>query len=397
MADTGSRDKEPARREVADRHDDEIAVERSSGDRKPHAERVDRSGVAQEERSFRGQFRAATQPSHPLVPGLGNERSKVQAAGTDEAHLLHEPERSVTLRRWAARLEPTASPTHFGRRPLVGRCFRRPQGLGQRAGKPVEDGVYLNGVSEMEGSLSNVCSEEEARATDTAESRDRATRQDDPRFSLPLYTVADAALYLKIPRRTLGYWASPARNRPPVVTVLGEPHPHRPVMPFVGFSEAYVGSVFRRVHGLSWQYIRKALNRIQERIGLEHALASKQLYTDGAKILYDYAMKEDETRLLVEVVSHNAVFTEVVKDYLKRIEYARDGFAEHIILPTPRPLAAVTPYKAYGQPLTLKGDARVVDILDRFEGNESFEDIAEDFGLPEEDVEDLVRAFYQAA
>jgi len=168
-------------------------------------------------------------------------------------------------------------------------------------------------------------------------------------------------------------------------------------MPFVGFSEAYVGSVFRRVHGLSWQYIRKALIRIQERIGLEHALASKQLYTDGAKILYDYAEREEEARLLVEVVSHNAVFTEVVKDYLKRIEYASDGFAEHIILPTTRPLAAVTPYKAYGQPLTLKGDARVVDILDRFEGNESFEEIAEDFGLPEEDVEDLIRAFYQAA
>jgi len=101
--------------------------------------------------------------------------------------------------------------------------------------------------------------------------------------------------------------------------------------------------------------------------------------------------------LLVEAISDNYVFTEVIRDYLKRIEYAPDGWVQQIVLPTQEPVAAVTPYKAYGQPLTLRGGARIVDILDRFEGNESFREIAEDFGLPSEDVEEVIRAFYKAA
>jgi uncharacterized protein (DUF433 family) len=214
---------------------------------------------------------------------------------------------------------------------------------------------------------------------------------------MPLYTVADAARYLRLPRQTLTYWSDPHKNRRPIVTTIGERHRGQPVVPFVGFTEAFVASVFRRVHGLTWPYIRKALTRIEDKLGLEHALASQKLFTDGAKIVYDYSRNDSEARLLVEVVSDNVVFTEVIEDYLRRIEYATDGWAEYIVLPTVRPVASVTPYKAYGQPLTLRGDARIVDILDRFEGNESFSEIAEDFGMPPEDVEEVVRAFYKAA
>jgi uncharacterized protein (DUF433 family) len=167
-------------------------------------------------------------------------------------------------------------------------------------------------------------------------------------------------------------------------------------MPFVGFTEAYVASVFRRVHGLTWPYIQKALGQVQAKIGLEHALASRKLYTDGAKILFDYGRNDTEAALLVEVVSDNVVFTDVVRDYLKRIAYSADGWAGKIVLPTPRPVAAVNPYKAQGQPLTLKGGARVVDVLDRFQGSELPREIAEDFGMPEEDVIEVIRAFYSA-
>jgi len=214
---------------------------------------------------------------------------------------------------------------------------------------------------------------------------------------VPLYTVADAARYLRLPRKTLTYWSDPHKDRRPIVTTIGERRRNQPVVPFVGFTEAFVASVFRRVHGLTWPYIRKALARIEDQLGLEHALASRKLYTDGAKIVYDYSRTASEALLLVEVVSDNVVFTQVVEDYLKRIEYAKDGWAEQIVLPTERPVASVTPYKAYGHPLTLKGGARIVDILDRFEGSESFTEIAADFGVPLEDVEEVIRAFYKAA
>jgi uncharacterized protein (DUF433 family) len=218
----------------------------------------------------------------------------------------------------------------------------------------------------------------------------------DDRFTVPLYTVADAARYLGVPRRTLGYWTQPRRHTPPVVTVLPEGGRGQPVMPFAALTEAYVAAAFRRVHGLSLPYIRKALTQIKAKLGLEFALASKHLYTDGAKILFDHRKHDEEAALLVEVVSDNVVFTEVVRDYLSRITYAADGWADQFILPTEKELVLVNPHRAYGQPLTIRGAARVIDLLDRFEGGENPHEIAEDFGVPEEDVLEVVRAFYRA-
>lgn len=251
------------------------------------------------------------------------------------------------------------------------------------------------------GQLASSHDPKEPTTDSSRKGRNPTEPEDDLRFTLPLYTVGDAARYLRLPRQTLTYWVDPHKNRHPLVTTIGERRRNQPSVPFVGFTEAYVASVFHRVHGLKWSYIRKALGRIQSRTGLEHALASKLLYTDGAQIVVDESLdtSEDEAQamLLVEAVSDNYVFTDVIRDYLKRIEYAPDGWVQQIVLPTEEPVAAVTPYKAYGQPLTLRGGARIVDILDRFEGNESFREIAEDFGLPSEDVEEVIRAFYKAA
>ena len=54
-----------------------------------------------------------------------------------------------------------------------------------------------------------------------------------------------------------------------------------------------------------------------------------------------------------------------------------------LILPaTPAELVRVDPLRAAGQPLTIRGGARVVDIIDRFRGGEAPEFIGRDFGVP---------------
>ena len=99
-------------------------------------------------------------------------------------------------------------------------------------------------------------------------------------------------------------------------------------MPFIGFAEAYVLSAFRRA-GVPMQRIRPAVEVLSSGIGVEHALASKRLYTDGAEVLYDYAASEhdEELRGLTVVRTGQRQFAEVVRDYLKRITYGDDGWA----------------------------------------------------------------------
>ena len=218
----------------------------------------------------------------------------------------------------------------------------------------------------------------------------RKQRRDDIRFSTPLYTVAEAARFLDVPDSTLGSWVRGGAGRP-IVTSLGAPRGHADI-PFVGLVEAMVAVAFRRA-GVSMQHIRKALALLQREVGVEHALASKRLYTDGASILYDYAKRGRDTGFLTVVLTGQGVFTPVIRDYLKRITYGADSWAARLVLPiTAEPLLEVDPRRAFGQPLFIRGGARMEDVIDRFRAGESLVDVAKDFDLRVEDVEAVIRA-----
>jgi len=51
------------------------------------------------------------------------------------------------------------------------------------------------------------------------------------------------------------------------------------------------------------QHIRRSLQVLQEELGVEHALASGRLYTDGSSILYDYATKHGDEEILTVVLT----------------------------------------------------------------------------------------------
>jgi uncharacterized protein (DUF433 family) len=218
---------------------------------------------------------------------------------------------------------------------------------------------------------------------------------------VPLYTVAEAARFLGVPTSTFTTWAKGYVRRPPErPAVVGDPivasvgaERGYPSIPFVGVAEGMVLAAFRHA-GVSLQHIRTAVAILQEEIGIEHALASRRLYSAGAVILYDYADEKSDAQLagLTEVVSRQRVFAAVVKEYLKRIEYASDGWAARLVSPaTPRPIVVLDPERSFGQPIFIHGAARVENVLDRWRAGDPLAEVAEDFGVPTEDVEDILR------
>ena len=87
-----------------------------------------------------------------------------------------------------------------------------------------------------------------------------------------------------------------------------------------------------------------------------------------------------------------------MRDYLERITYGDDGWATGVRLPTyERAEVVVDPRRAFGLPLVLHGGARVEDLVDRFVAGDRVGDIADDFGVPEEEVEDVIRVATRAA
>ena len=227
----------------------------------------------------------------------------------------------------------------------------------------------------------------------------------DPRFVVPLYTLAEAARALDVPASTFAAWAKGYVRRPPsgqpvtgapVVTSF-EAEPGRPSVPFVGLAEGVVLAAVRRA-GVPLQRIRPALEVLAREIGLAHALASKALYTDGAELLFDYAQHApyDEAEAaggLVVVRSGQRVFKPVIDDYLRRVHYGTDGYAQLIRLPGyERASVLADPTRSFGQPIFGRGGARVSDVLDRFWAGDDIRTLTQEFGVPADEIEDVLRA-----
>lgn len=222
----------------------------------------------------------------------------------------------------------------------------------------------------------------------------------DLRFDAPLYSVTEAARFLGVPATTFTAWAKgyvrrSAERRPvtgaPVLSTVSAPGGVS--VPFIGLAEGMVLAAIRQT-GVPMQRIRPALLALQEEIGLAHALASRRLFSDGAEVLYDLAgpTATDRGHELVVIRSGQRVFSDVVADYLQRIEYGPDGYARRLHLPGyAHRQVVVDPERSFGQPVFVHGAARVDDVLDRFQAGESLPDLAADFGLPIADLEDAVR------
>jgi uncharacterized protein (DUF433 family) len=227
------------------------------------------------------------------------------------------------------------------------------------------------------------------------------------RFATLLYGIGEAAAYLSIPPSTLTSWAYGYERRvhgggiaeaAPVITAVRRARRDEAAMPFIGLAEAYALAAFRKA-GVPMQRIRPAIDVLSRELGLQHALASRRLYTDGAEVLYDYARhagdtpEGDSARELVVVRNNRRVFTEVVDQYLRRIDFAGDGYARLIRLPQYH-VAEVTvdPDHAFGRPRMARGGAEADDVIDLFLAGDPVDAVAAEFGLSRDEVEDVLRA-----
>ncbi|MEQ4300769.1 DUF433 domain-containing protein [Plantactinospora sp. B6F1] len=236
----------------------------------------------------------------------------------------------------------------------------------------------------------------------------------DVRFDVPLYTQAETARYVDMPASTLRTWTRGYSRRPgqrrrsaevatpeagtvvrarPVVTYLPPPRPSDPSVPFIGLAEAMFLSALRKA-GVPLQQIRPALSLVQERLGVAHALASRRLYAAGAQLLWEVSEEGElgsgARRALIVLRDGQYVFREVIERYLKRIEYADDGYAHRVRLPAYEVAQiAADPQINFGRPFFAVTGAPVTAVLGRIRAGESLAEVADDFDLPADQVAEV--------
>lgn len=210
----------------------------------------------------------------------------------------------------------------------------------------------------------------------------------------PLYTLREAATIVGVPAATFHTWARGYRYKgidgkqhdaDALITTTGVGR--GPVVPFVGLGESYVLSAFRRA-GVPMQRIRPALARLERQFGMHAALASEQLKTDGAEVLWEFGEETDDLELrnsLVVLRNDQLVFRDVIHQYLQTITYAQ-GRVALIRLPQYVPDVVVDPLRNFGRPTLAYRGVRVEDVRARLAAGEPPAQVADDYRLDLDDV-----------
>ncbi|MFD4421383.1 DUF433 domain-containing protein [Agromyces sp. NPDC058484] len=205
-------------------------------------------------------------------------------------------------------------------------------------------------------------------------------------YLTPVYSQSDVAQIIRATRSTVQRWTTGYHEghswKEPLIS--GVPRGRGYTVPFIGLAEGFVLNAFRKA-GLPMQRIRPAVEVIKREIGLEYALASNRLVHDGAEILFRSDDPLDH-RLTV-VRNGQAVFNEVVADYLSNIDFGEVGYAAAIRLPQYPDLdVMVRPTLNGGRPTLARRGIAVEDLLDRVRAGEAPGDVASDYGITHDEV-----------
>ena len=219
----------------------------------------------------------------------------------------------------------------------------------------------------------------------------------DPR-TLPRYSPAEAAQYLRLPRATLKSWVHGRSDRnghraEPVIELPGRGH----LLSFQNLVEAHVLGAIRRQHGVSLQRVRKALRFVERRLHLAHPLITAKFQTDGVDLFVD------ELGKLINASSDGQTeIAEALRASLARVEHDQDGLAARLF-PFVRgedrepKVIVVDPTVSFGRPVVAATGVPVSIIVGRYRAGEDVSAIAEDYGISQAQTRDAIRSALPAA
>lgn len=224
----------------------------------------------------------------------------------------------------------------------------------------------------------------------------------DPR-EVPLYTVARAAAYLRMPASTLRTWTvgmdyPAAQNRSGRFQPLIDLPAGAPVrLTFNNLIEAYVLHTLRRVREVPLTAVRRVIDNMRAELNLPRPLLTNQFLTDG------YHIYVRQFGALVDMTAGGGqrAMKELIEDSLQRIDCDADGLAERLfpyLKDAGEPRSVVLdPDLSFGR-LTMAGTGVAVDIVaDLISSGETPARVAKEFGVKQSIVQQAVEWHRAAA
>jgi uncharacterized protein (DUF433 family) len=217
----------------------------------------------------------------------------------------------------------------------------------------------------------------------------------DPR-DVPAYGLTEAARYVRLAPATLRSWVRGRSYETTRGTEFFEPLIALPVgdssnLSFWNLVEAHVLRALRTDHGVSIKAVREALDYSERKLSIERLLLHDDLSTSAGEIFLDrYGELINLSR------SGQFAMRAVLADHLRRIEWDTRGLPIKLF-PFLRVESAsresailIDPRVSFGRPVIAESGVSTAAIAGRVDAGEDPEEIAEDYGLSNEQVQEAL-------
>ena len=212
----------------------------------------------------------------------------------------------------------------------------------------------------------------------------------------PAYSVAEAARYLKVAPATLRSWVAGRPYPKASGTAHSSPliHPAKsppPLLSFWNLIEAHVLRSLRTEHGVSMDALRRAIRYAQRSLSIERMLLSQELRTDAGKLLL-----ERYGQLIDLSASGQIAMRRLFNEHLARVEWDQWQFPVRLYpftssgLPTADRPIAIDAHIAFGRPVIAQRGVTTGTIAERIDAGESAAELAEDYDLSVDEIEEAV-------
>ena len=224
----------------------------------------------------------------------------------------------------------------------------------------------------------------------------RLTHWDD----IASYTMAEAARYVRIPSQTLRAWVAGQSYgeqsvRSPFHPLLqaAEYNPTR--LSFNNLIEAYTLRALRTKHAISIGAAREAMDVAQAHFKIDRLfLRTKELRTMAGELFL-----KTYSELIHLNRSGQLAMEKILRDFLGRIELDESSNLPRRFFPLlsdTNKIIAIDPHIAFGRPFIAGKGITTIAIIDRLNANEDEDEIAKDYDLSPEQMEQAI-IYEQAA
>lgn len=217
----------------------------------------------------------------------------------------------------------------------------------------------------------------------------------------PAYRAAEAAHILGLPAGTVQAWCfgqdylHKDGTRKRFARVIAPADTRQRLLSFVNLCELHLLAVIRRHHRVRLPEVREAVRFMQQQLGEDRPLASGRFRTNGVDLFVEHA----GSLLNVSKQGQHAL-REDFERTLERVDFSDDANRPVRLFPFTRPPTATTaqpktvvvdPALSFGRPVLTGAFVRTEVIESRFRAGDSIADMALDYDVPAEQIEEALR------